>query len=203
MNRKDLWAYTRQFRRFRWLWLNWASKSFRKTNLTGTNSGASMTFTILFPLCWRRIDFVSCPGWSIERVKKENPKKGGALFYVTVDAEFDFVAASDGSKHTVKMIAEAMDRSDKATNKAMSAAYKYACFQTFCIPTEGDNDADFTRHMRSRRNQRNRSKRNNRNRSFGTEDLRPKRRKNLDRQSKAAPEPKNEIQRRSLRRFRT
>ena len=44
------------------------------------------------------------------------------------------------------MIGEAMDRSDKATNKAMSAAYKYACFQTFCIPTEGDNDADFTTH---------------------------------------------------------
>lgn len=26
----------------------------------------------------------------------------------------------------------------------MSAAYKYACLQTFCIPTEGDNDADVT-----------------------------------------------------------
>jgi hypothetical protein len=35
-----------------------------------------------------------------------------------------------------------MDSADKATNKAMSAAYKYACLQTFCIPTEGDNDAD-------------------------------------------------------------
>ena len=78
--------------------------------------------------------------------EERKSQKGGALFYVTVDAEFDFVAASDGSKHTVKMIAEAMDRSDKATNKAMSAAFKYTCFQTFCIPTEGDNDADFTTH---------------------------------------------------------
>ena len=26
----------------------------------------------------------------------------------------------------------------------MSAAYKYAAFLTFCIPTEGDNDADAT-----------------------------------------------------------
>src|SRR5690606_19364534 len=41
---------------------------------------------------------------------------------------------------------EAMDSADKATNKAMSAAYKYAAFQTFCIPTEGDNDADATTH---------------------------------------------------------
>ena len=78
--------------------------------------------------------------------EERTSQKGGALFYVTVDAEFDFVAASDGSKHTVRIFGEAMDRSDKATNKAMSAAYKYACFQTFCIPTEGDNDADFTTH---------------------------------------------------------
>ena len=39
-----------------------------------------------------------------------------------------------------------MDSGDKATNKAMSAAYKYAALQTFCIPTEGDNDADATTH---------------------------------------------------------
>ena len=41
---------------------------------------------------------------------------------------------------------EAMDSGDKATNKAMSAAYKYAAMQAFCIPTEGDNDADATTH---------------------------------------------------------
>jgi hypothetical protein len=29
----------------------------------------------------------------------------------------------------------------------MSAAYKYAAFQTFCIPTEGDNDADAVTHV--------------------------------------------------------
>jgi len=73
-------------------------------------------------------------------------KSGGALFYVTVEVEFDFVAAEDGSKHTVKTFGEAMDSGDKATNKAMSAAYKYACFQAFSIPTEGDNDADGHSH---------------------------------------------------------
>jgi hypothetical protein len=40
-----------------------------------------------------------------------------------------------------------MDSGDKATNKAMSAAFKYACLQAFCIPTEGDNDADATTHV--------------------------------------------------------
>lgn len=69
-------------------------------------------------------------------------QKGGALFYVTCAVEFDFVASEDGSKHTVTTYGEAMDSADKATNKAMSAAYKYAVMQAFAIPTEGDNDAD-------------------------------------------------------------
>lgn len=73
-------------------------------------------------------------------------QKGGVLFYVTVEAEFDFVAAKDGSKHTIRTYGEAMDSADKATNKAMSAAYKYAAFQAFAIPTEGDNDADASHH---------------------------------------------------------
>lgn len=68
--------------------------------------------------------------------------KGGVIFYVTVRAAFDFVCAEDGSKHVVRTFGEAMDSADKATNKAMSAAYKYAAFQAFAIPTEGDNDAD-------------------------------------------------------------
>ena len=69
-------------------------------------------------------------------------RKGDPLFRVTVHAEFDFVSADDGSTHTAATFGEAMDSADKATNKAMSAAYKYAAFMTFAIPTEGDNDAD-------------------------------------------------------------
>lgn len=79
-------------------------------------------------------------------VVERETKNGGVLFYVTVEAEFDFVSAEDGSKHTVKTFGEAMDSGDKATNKAMSAAYKYAAFQAFAIPTEGDNDADAVTH---------------------------------------------------------
>jgi len=73
-------------------------------------------------------------------------KSGSTLFYVTLEAEFDSVSAEDGSKHTVRTFGEAMDSADKATNKAMSAAYKYAVIQAFAIPTEGDNDADATTH---------------------------------------------------------
>ena len=75
---------------------------------------------------------------SVER----QTKSGGALFYTTVNAEFDFVSAVDGSKHTAATIGEAMDSGDKSTNKAMSIAYKYAVFLTFCVPIEGTPDAD-------------------------------------------------------------
>lgn len=73
-------------------------------------------------------------------------KNGSPLFYTTLDVEFDFVCAADGSSHTVRTVGEAMDSADKSSNKAMSAAYKYAVMQAFAIPTEGDNDADGTTH---------------------------------------------------------
>lgn len=72
---------------------------------------------------------------------------GKPLFCVVVYMEFQFVSAIDNSSITVSVFGEAMDLADKATNKAMSAAYKYACLQTFCIPTEGENDADAVTHM--------------------------------------------------------
>jgi hypothetical protein len=79
-------------------------------------------------------------------VTERTTQKGNALFYVVVEAEFDLIATEDGSKHTIRTYGEAMDSADKATNKAMSAAYKYAAMQAFAIPTEGDNDADTTMH---------------------------------------------------------
>lgn len=80
------------------------------------------------------------------KVTERQTAKGGVLFYTTVRVEFDYVSAEDGSTHICVTYGEAMDSADKSTNKAMSAAYKYACLQTFCIPTEGDNDADATTH---------------------------------------------------------
>src|ERR1700743_163566 len=79
-------------------------------------------------------------------VTERQTKSGGALFYVALDMEFDLCCAEDGSKHTIAVTGEAMDSADKATNKAMSAAFKYACMQVFCIPTEGNPDADSETH---------------------------------------------------------
>jgi hypothetical protein len=79
-------------------------------------------------------------------VIERQSKNGGALFYTTVKAEFDFVAVADGSIHTCATFGEAMDSGDKSTNKAMSAAYKYAAFMAFAIPVEGEPDADASTH---------------------------------------------------------
>jgi len=80
-------------------------------------------------------------------VMERTTAKGGVLFYVVVTVEYDLISAADGSKVTARVCGEAMDSGDKATNKAMSAAYKYMAIQTFSIPTEGDNDADATTHQ--------------------------------------------------------
>ena len=85
----------------------------------------------------------------VERIVVEREtKNGGALFNVTCRVEFDLVSTEDGSKHTVSTYGEAMDSADKATNKAMSAAYKYLALLVFCIPTEAspETDADFSTH---------------------------------------------------------
>lgn len=87
------------------------------------------------------------PSVKSRTVTEKVNQRGNTLFYVCVDVDFAFVSAKDGSSHIVSVSGEAMDSGDKATNKAMSAAFKYACLQAFCIPTEGDNDADSTTHQ--------------------------------------------------------
>lgn len=68
--------------------------------------------------------------------------KQGVDKYVTIMMEYDFFA-EDGSRVTIGPIpAEGVDSGDKATNKALSAALKYALIQTFSIPTEDMAEAD-------------------------------------------------------------
>jgi hypothetical protein len=79
----------------------------------------------------------------VSRVETERPSKaGGVLVSVIVTVEYTLVSARDGSMHVVTTVGEAMDSGDKATNKAMTAAWKYAAIQVFAIPTEGSDDAD-------------------------------------------------------------
>lgn len=61
--------------------------------------------------------------------------KGNTVIYFVCRIRYRFFT-TDGSSVEAVVIGEAMDSGDKATNKAMSVAFKYACFQIFCIPTE-------------------------------------------------------------------
>lgn len=71
-----------------------------------------------------------------------NNGKAGVDKHVTILMEYDFYA-EDGSKVTVGPVpAEGLDSGDKATNKALSAALKYALIQTFSVPTEDMAEAD-------------------------------------------------------------
>ena len=81
-------------------------------------------------------------------VTERTTLKGGIIFSVTVQVEYDFVSARDGSKHTASMYGEGMDsgRQARRPTKRFRAAYKYVCMEVFCIPTEGMPDADKTTH---------------------------------------------------------
>lgn len=63
------------------------------------------------------------------------------LIYSVLSVKYTFYAEDGSSIYTI-VPGEGMDSGDKASNKAMSAAFKYACFQTFCIPTEEMQDPD-------------------------------------------------------------
>lgn len=73
--------------------------------------------------------------------EERQTSRGGNLIYSICTIKYTFYA-KDGSSVETTVIGEGMDSGDKATNKAMSIAFKYACFQVFCIPTEEMKDPD-------------------------------------------------------------
>lgn len=81
-----------------------------------------------------------------ERSERETTNSYGKqqlIIHVLLTIKYHFTAA-DGSEVVSTVIGEAMDYGgDKATNKALSIAFKYACLQLFCIPTEDEKDPDF------------------------------------------------------------
>lgn len=80
----------------------------------------------------------------MKREERTN-KKGNLLIHSVCTVQYTFFA-EDGTSVKAVVIGEAMDSGDKSINKAMSAAFKYACFQTFCIPTEEMKDPDAEVH---------------------------------------------------------
>lgn len=75
------------------------------------------------------------------RREERKSTNGNNLIYSICKVSYTFYA-EDGSSIEVQILGEGMDSGDKSLNKALSAAYKYACFQLFCIPTEEMKDPE-------------------------------------------------------------
>jgi len=85
---------------------------------------------------------------------------GGVLLYSIVTMKYTFYAG-DGTSVSATVIGEGMDSGDKASNKAMAVAMKYALLQVFCIPTEDAKDPDADTHDRAPKAQAEKAKTEN------------------------------------------
>ena len=81
---------------------------------------------------------------AMQREERETKSKS-TLLYSILTIKYTFYA-SDGSSVSAVVIGEGMDSGDKASNKAMAVAMKYALLQVFCIPTEDAKDPDEESH---------------------------------------------------------
>lgn len=76
-----------------------------------------------------------------ELVERRTADGKTALYHATVRVELTFVAVEDGSQWVCTAYGEGIDTTDKATNKALIAAYKYGLLLAFCVPVGEDADA--------------------------------------------------------------
>lgn len=87
----------------------------------------------------------SVPTVESERSEDRTSSKGNALIYRVLKVRYDFYA-KDGSSVSATVIGEGMDSGDKASNKALAVAHKYAILQVLSIPTEENIDPDAEAH---------------------------------------------------------
>ena len=106
--------------------------------------GIDQVYNDLHPILAKYKIFTTPKVLANER-EERTTTKGGTLFYSRVTMQYTFWTA-DGSSVECSVIGEGMDSGDKATNKAMAVAHKYALLQTFCIPTEDMPDPDAQTH---------------------------------------------------------
>lgn len=107
--------------------------------------GIDQFVNALYPALTKHGVFMTPRATSFTHEIKEVTRSSGKIGvdkHVAIMMEYDFFA-EDGSKVTVGPVpAEGVDSGDKATNKALSAALKYALIQTFTVPTEDMEEAD-------------------------------------------------------------
>lgn len=113
----------------------------RKNKHQGYNfRGVDDVYYALNPLMTKHNVFTS-PEILDDRHEERKSGKGGVLIYRVFKIKYTFYH-KDGSSLSAVVIGEGMDSGDKASNKAMSVAHKYALLQMFCIPTEEPKDSE-------------------------------------------------------------
>lgn len=102
--------------------------------------GIDQIYDRLYPILCRvgvRVE----PKMISQEVQIRENAKGSTQKHVQVEMEYSFVAEDGSSVVSARVPGEGLDYGDKATNKALASAYKYAMCHQFCIPT-GDVDGD-------------------------------------------------------------
>jgi len=106
--------------------------------------GIDAIYNALQPIFTKHKVF-SAPEVLEERSQRNQTKSGGYMNHSYLRIKYNFYA-DDGSTISATVISEAMDAGDKASNKAMAVAHKYAITQILKIPFQSDDpDADSPR----------------------------------------------------------
>ena len=115
-------------------------KSKKSAGVSFTYRGIDDVMNELHPLLSKH-QVLTVPEVVEHKREERQTNSGKPMIYSIMTVRIHFVAV-DGSEIIATVVGEGMDMSDKAGNKAMAIAYKYACFQVFCIPTEEIAKAD-------------------------------------------------------------
>lgn len=108
--------------------------------------GVDQVLNTLHPLFAKHKVFAVPEVLEVLTREERTTNNGNSVLYQVLKVKYTFYA-EDGSSVSAVVVGEAMDSGDKVSNKCMSVAYKYACFQVLSIPTEEtiadpDDDAE-------------------------------------------------------------
>ena len=120
------------------------SKDRRNTSQGYAFRGIDDFYNVLHPIMAKHKVF-SVPRVLDTHHEERKAKSGATLIYRIYTIEYIFYA-EDGSHVDAIVVGEGMDSGDKAGNKAMAVAHKYALIQVFAIPTEGGDDPEDDSH---------------------------------------------------------
>lgn len=115
--------------------IDFIGKDKRSPGVSYKYRGVDQIYNTLHPLFAKYKVFPVPEVLGTETREWRNTKTGGEIVYQVLKVKYTFYA-ENGSHVEAVVFGEAMDSSDKVSNKCMSVAYKYACFQILSIPTE-------------------------------------------------------------------